>query len=226
MADTIREIAGLSGLRFRGLLSHAGHSYGATSAEDIEEIAVREGAILRGLAEQLRARGTTVDEISVGSTPTSRFIGRQPGVTEMRPGNYVFFDRSQVGLGSATLDDCALAVIATVVSRPVPTRVIFDAGAKTLTSDGLRGFRTGAGHGLVCLDLEGGKPDAAVVIERLSEEHGVARVQAACTLTQGDRVRIVPNHSCVVTNMVDEFVVVDGARVVERLPVAARGRIW
>lgn len=226
VVDVVREIAGLSGLNFRGLLSHAGHSYGAASAEAIEEIAVREAAILRGLAEQLRAKGTAVDEISVGSTPTSRFISRQSGVTEMRPGNYVFFDRSQVGLGSAALDDCALAVISTVVSRPVPTRVIFDAGAKTLTSDGLRGFHGGAGHGLVCLDLEGGKPDAAVVIERLSEEHGVARVQAACTLKPGDRVRIVPNHSCVVTNMVDEFVVVDGARVVERLPVAARGRIW
>ena len=103
---------------------------------------------------------------------------------------------------------------------------MFDAGSKTLTNDGVRGFGTHVGHGLVCRDLSATIPDASIVIERLSEEHAVARVPADCTLRIGDRVRILPNHSCVVSNLMDELLVVEGTTVVDTLPVAARGRIW
>ncbi len=154
----------------------------------------------------------------------SRFITEQPGATEMRPGNYVFLDRMQVGLGTATLDDCALGVVSTVVGRPAPDRVIFDAGSKTLTSDGARGFAPAPGYGLVFPGLEDAVPDPSIVIERLNEEHGVARVPEACGLAPGDRVRILPNHACVVTNMVDELLMVKGLEIVDRLPVAARGQ--
>ena len=222
--DIVKEIADLSGLRFRGLLSHAGQSYLAKSDEEIEEIAEQESGILNTLAARARDAGVDVAEISVGSTPTARYIGRQQGVTEMRPGNYVFFDRTQVGLGAATLDDCALAIVSTVVSRPVASRVIFDAGSKTLTSDGVRGFGTTTGHGLVFPGLDTSTPDPSIVIERLSEEHAAARVPPSCPLKPGDRVRILPNHSCVVTNLADELLLVDGTRVIDRLPVAARGR--
>ncbi len=222
--DIVREIADLSGLRFRGLLSHAGQSYLARSEEEIEAIARKESGILNALASRAREAGVEVAEISVGSTPTARCIARQPGVTEMRPGNYVFFDRTQIGLGAAAIDDCALAVISTVVSRPVASRVIFDAGSKTLSSDGVRGFGTSTGHGLVFPGLDTTTPDPSIVIERLSEEHGTAHVQPSCRLEPGDRVRIVPNHSCVVTNLANELLLVDGSRVIERLPVAARGR--
>ncbi|HKW00336.1 MAG TPA: alanine racemase [Vicinamibacterales bacterium] len=224
--DDIRGISESSGLRFLGLLSHAGQGYGAESQEELEAIAQREAEILGSIAARLRDAGVEVAEISVGATPTARFITRQHGVTEMRPGNYVFFDRTQVGLGAATVDDCALWIVATVVSRPAATRVVFDAGSKTLTNDGLRGFGTHVGHGLVCRDLSTTVPDASIVIERLSEEHAVARVPADCTLRIGDRVRILPNHSCVVSNLMDELLVVEGTTVVETLPVAARGRIW
>jgi D-serine deaminase-like pyridoxal phosphate-dependent protein len=167
-----------------------------------------------------------IAEISVGSTPTARFITRQTGATEMRPGNYVFFDRTQVGLGAATIDTCALGVVSTVVSRPAPDRVIFDAGSKTLTTDGARGFGAHEGYGLVFPSLDDPHPDPSITIERLSEEHATARVPAGCRLTPGDRVRILPNHACVVTNLTDELLLVDGLTVVDRLPVAARGRIW
>ena len=221
--DIVREIADLSGLRFLGLLSHAGHGYLAKSEEEVEAIAEQESGILNTLASRARDAAVIVEEISVGSTPTARYIGHQRGVTEMRPGNYVFFDRTQVGLGAASLDDCALAVISTVVSRPVASRVIFDAGSKTLTSDGVRGFGTPTGHGLVFPSLDTTTPDPSIVIERLSEEHAAARVPPSCSLKPGDRVRIVPNHSCVVTNLADELLLVEGTRVIERLPVAARG---
>jgi D-serine deaminase-like pyridoxal phosphate-dependent protein len=142
----------------------------------------------------------------------------------MRPGNYVFRDRTQVGLGAATLDQCALGVVTTVVSRPASARVVFDAGSKMLTSDPLRGFGATRGYGLVFPSLEADTPDPSIVIERLSEEHGVARVLPSCPLKVGDRVRILPNHSCPVTNLADELLLVEGTAVVDRLPVAARGR--
>ena len=222
--ETIADIASLGGVRFLGLLSHAGQGYLAKSADDIETIAEHEIATLRGLAMLAREAGVEVHEISVGSTPTARFVKDQQGVTEMRPGNYVFFDRTQVGLGAATLDDCALGIVSTVVSRPVASRVIFDAGSKTLSSDGLRSFGSTVGYGLVFPDLDSPSPDPSIIIERLSEEHATAHVQASCRLKPGDRVRILPNHSCVVTNLADELLLVDGLNVVERLPVAARGR--
>jgi D-serine deaminase-like pyridoxal phosphate-dependent protein len=224
--DAIKEIAGLPGLSFRGLLSYAGQSAGAESIEHLRSIAMDEMAIMTTLSCVLRQQGLVIEELSVGGTPLSRFIKDQPSATEMRPGNYVFFDRMQVGLESATLDDCALAVVSTVVSRPARDRVVFDAGSKTLTSDGARGFAPQPGHGLVFPSIDATVPDPSIVIERLNEEHGVARVPESCTLAPGDRVRILPNHSCVVTNMVDELLMVRGVEIVDRLPVAARGKIW
>ena len=222
--DTIRRIAELPGIEFRGLLSHAGHGYHAGSTEELLTIAKAEAEILNRLAADIRNAGQPVEEVSVGATPTARFIEAQKGVTEMRPGNYVFFDRTQAGLGSARLDECALHVVATVVSRPAPNRVVVDAGSKVLTSDGVRGFGQATGHGLVYPSLDPAEPDRSIAIERLSEEHGVMRVERSCPLRIGDRVRILPNHSCVVTNLADELLLVEGDRIVDRLPVAARGK--
>jgi D-serine deaminase-like pyridoxal phosphate-dependent protein len=224
VAETIRQIAGLSGLNFCGLLSHAGQGYGAASADELAGIASQEIAILNGLAARLHEAGVGVAEISVGATPTARFVPDQAGATEMRPGNYVFFDRTQVGLEAARLDQCALTVMSMVVSRPAPDRVVFDAGSKMLTSDGARGFGAAGGQGLVFPALDAPAPDPSIVIERLSEEHAVARVPTSCPLHVGDRVRILPNHSCTVTNLADELLLAEGAEVVDRIRVAARGR--
>jgi D-serine deaminase-like pyridoxal phosphate-dependent protein len=225
-SSTLRTIAACPGLRFLGLLSHAGHGYHAESNETLERIAACEIQILTRLAAGLRNDGMDVQEISVGATPTARFIASQKGVTEMRPGNYVFFDRTQVGLGSATVEQCSLGIVATVVSRPDPARVVFDAGSKTLSSDGLRGFGTSVGYGLVYASLEARHPDPSIVIERLSEEHSVARVTPDCRLKAGDRVHLLPNHACVVANLTEELLLVDGLEIVDRIPVAARARVW
>jgi D-serine deaminase-like pyridoxal phosphate-dependent protein len=222
-ATTIADIASLPGVNFLGLLSHAGHGYGAGSDSDAEAIAVEEAWILRDLAT---ASGVECPEISVGATPTARFSVRQAGVTEMRPGNYVYFDRTQVGLGAAAWGDCALTVLARVVSRPAPDRVILDSGSKTLTTDLARGFTPMPGYGAVMTGLHATTPDERLVVERLSEEHATVRAAAGePEIPTGTLVRIVPNHSCVVSNLVDAVWLVDGERVVERLPVAARGRI-
>jgi D-serine deaminase-like pyridoxal phosphate-dependent protein len=223
-AAFVRRIAELPGLRLRGLLSHAGHAYLATSAGELEQIARAEAATLTSLA---RATGLSLEEISVGATPTARFSLEQPGLTEARPGNYVYFDRTQVGLGAARYEDCALTVVARVVSRPARDRVILDCGSKTLSSDGARGFTPTPGYGVVLKDLESSDPDEGLLIERLSEEHATVKVvRGDCALEPGDVVRILPNHSCVVSNLVDCIRLVDGTRVVETLPVAARGKIF
>jgi D-serine deaminase-like pyridoxal phosphate-dependent protein len=224
VVDMIRRVADLKNLRFAGLLSHAGHAYLAKSLAEVETIATREIDILTALASQLREGGTAVEEISVGSTPTARLIGRQSGATEMRPGNYVFFDRTQAGLGAASFDDCSQFIVSTVVSRPAPDRVIFDAGAKTLTTDGVRGFNGETGYGLVYPSLDATAPDHSIAIERLSEEHATARVPGSCQLRPGDRVKILANHACVVTNLSDELLLADGLTIVDRIPVAARGK--
>jgi D-serine deaminase-like pyridoxal phosphate-dependent protein len=224
-ADFVAEVGRLPGLRLKGLLSHAGHAYLAASEEALQGIAAEEARLLGDVAERARQKGATIEELSVGATPTARFSVATRGLTELRPGNYVYFDRTQVALGAASLRDCALTVLATVVTRH-KDRVIFDSGSKTLSSDGARGAGN-EGYGAVFTDIEcASAVDANLRIERLSEEHATVRmVGGASSLQPGTRVRILPNHSCVVSNLVDEIVLVDGMRVVDRLPVAARGRI-
>jgi len=222
----IQSIATLPGLRLRGLLSHAGHAYHATSEDDLCAVAQQEADTLVTLRDDAIRSGVAIDEISVGATPSLRFSVRQRGITELRPGNYVYFDRTQVSLGAATLDDCALTVLATVVSKH-PGRIILDCGSKTLTNDQARGITPAGGYGVV-LAANGELPrqvDDALTIERLSEEHATVRVTGETRLEPGDRVRVVPNHSCTVSNLVDVVRLVDGDRVIETLPVAARGRI-
>jgi D-serine deaminase-like pyridoxal phosphate-dependent protein len=225
----IRSVASLPGLKLRGLLSHAGHAYHAASEDDLRAIAQREAETLAGIRTQAGASGIALDEISVGATPTLRFSAGQSGITELRPGNYVYFDRTQVALGAASLDDCALTVLATVVSKH-PGRIVLDCGSKTLTNDQARGISAATGYGAVlagesdALDYAR-EIDETLTIERLSEEHATVRVTGTTRLEPGDRVRVVPNHSCVVSNLVDVVRVVDGDQVIDTLPVAARGRI-
>ena len=224
-ADFVAEVASLPGLRLKGLLSHAGHAYHAGSEDELRDIAAEEARLLQQVAGCARRKGATIDELSVGATPTVRFSAKTTGLTELRPGNYVYFDRTQVALGAAALEDCALTVLATVVTRH-KDRLIFDSGSKTLTSDAARGAGN-EGYGAVLTDVESASAvDAGLRVERLSEEHATVRMlTGASALQPGDRVRIVPNHSCVVSNLVDEIALVDGTRVVDRLQVAARGKI-
>ena len=214
----IESVASLPGLRLRGLLSHAGQAYHAHSEDELRTMAEAEARTMTDLAQRCRKNGVPIEEVSAGATPPARFSLRQDGFTEFRPGNYVYVDRTQVALGAATIDDCALTVLATVVSKPAANRIIFDSGSKTLSHDGARGFTPAPGYGTVV-----GHDN--LLIERLSEEHATVKVVNGSTrLEPGDRVQIIPNHSCVVSNLVDQAWLVDGA-LVEPLPIAARGRI-
>jgi D-serine deaminase-like pyridoxal phosphate-dependent protein len=214
-AEVAERIAAMRGLRLRGVFTHAGHAYGASTKADVDETAGREGAILADTAAALRAAGIAVEEVSVGSTPTAARAMTVPGVTECRPGNYVFHDASQVALGTCGVDDCALTITATVVSVPAPDRAVVDAGSKTLSSDPLRPVAGGYGQVL-------GRRSR---IDKLSEEHGAIAVAEGESFRVGERVRILPNHACVVANLHDRLVGVSNGRVEALLRVSARGRV-
>lgn len=211
--ETARRIAELPGILLEGLFTHGGQGYGGATPDEVARIGRDEGRIVAETASALRAAGLPVGEVSLGSTPTVASAVTQRGVTECRPGTYVYNDFSQVSLGSCGFEDCALTVLATVVSAPAPDRAVVDAGSKTLSSDPLRP-RAG-GHGLVL----GRKTRVA----RLSEEHGVLQVEPGESFRVGERVRILPNHACVVSNLHDRLVGVRGERVEEEIAVAARG---
>jgi D-serine deaminase-like pyridoxal phosphate-dependent protein len=188
-------------LHFAGIISHAGQAYGAAGKEAVTEIAESERLLMLEAKERIERDGIAVEEISVGSTPTVLSASSFDGITEVRPGNYVFFDRTQIALGSCTLEDVALTVSATVISSN-PRYHIVDAGSKTLSSDrGAHGASTIGGFGLVFSDRELPEP---LILERLSEEHGfVARGETALPI--GSRVTIIPNHACVVANLGREY---------------------
>ena len=202
--DLALAIAGTAGLRFGGLMTYP--KTGGTAAVQ----AFMAQAI--GLCEEA---GLPVDRVSSGGAPDMWRAHEAPLVTEYRTGTYVYHDRSLVERGVCGWSDCALTVLATVVSVPTPSRAVVDAGTKVLTSD-LLGLQ---GHGHVL-----GRPDIA--IDQLSEEHGRLVTAGAIGLAVGDRVRIVPNHCCVVSNMMDSVVAVRGDRVEGELEIAARGRVW
>jgi D-serine deaminase-like pyridoxal phosphate-dependent protein len=213
--EVATRIAEVPGLRLRGVFTHAGHAYLAKSKAGVEKTARTEGERLAETADALRAAGLTIDEVSVGSTPTAARAMRVAGVTECRPGNYVFHDGSQVALGTCALEDCALTIAATVVSVPAPDRAVVDAGSKTLSSDPLRPVAGGYGQLL-------GRRSR---IEKLSEEHGVIDVVEGESFRVGERLTILPNHACVVANLHDRLVGTSRGRVEALLSVAARGRV-
>lgn len=164
----------------------------------------------------VRAHGLDAAIVSTGGSPNLKNLGQLKGATEHRPGTYIYNDRMQVAAGVAGWDDCALTVYSTVVSRAGPERGILDAGSKTLTSDPGGGLD---GYGLI-LD----HPEARIA--KFAEEHGFLDLSRSNSRPNvGDVVRIVPNHVCVVVNMVDEVVMVRGEDIVGLLPVAARGML-
>jgi len=199
-----RQISLAPGLRFGGLMT-----YPAAGQRDKAEAWLAEAKAM------LEQGGFAVPVISSGGTP-DLWNGRAGTVvTEYRPGTYIYNDRMQEKFGAAGWDDCALTVLATVVSRPTASRAVIDAGTKALTSDapGLEG------HGRI-LGYE------TAVLKGLSEEHGVIELAAPSDFPRvGETVRIIPNHACVVSNLFDEVHLIRGDAVVETVPVAARGKV-
>lgn len=213
-----RDIAGLPGLRLRGVLAHEGHLYGYGGDRLGLDTEARQAARrLVEVAESLRGAGHAIDVVSVGSTPGLAASPYVSGVTEARPGTYVYNDGNQLRLGTCTLDDCALTVLARVVSAQRSGTVIIDAGSKALSSDAVSPEN---GYGLV-LDPSGA-PLAGVAFPRANEEHGFLVGPGTSSLAVGDVVRILPHHACATVTMWSELVAVRADGTYERWPVIAR----
>lgn len=202
-------------LEFAGLAFYPGH---------VREQVEQQDDKLRQLGDQLaralsrfKAAGLPPRVVSGGSTPTLWRTHEIPGVTEFRPGTYVYNDRTTASVGACSWDDCALTVLATVVSTAVPGQAVIDAGTKALGREPVRGAG-GEGFGQLLEHPE-------VVVSRMSEEHGVLDLAQSDWLPQvGERVRVIPNHVCIVVHLTDLVYGVRDGAVVSSWPVAARGR--
>jgi len=213
-AGRIATAAARAGLAVDGVFTFPGHSYApgmpARAAAD-------EAAALAAAATSLEAAGMPCPVRSGGSTPSAaQAAGPANGgpVTELRPGVYAFNDAQQVVLGSCTLDEVALSVLATVVSTPAPDRFVLDSGAKVLGYDRPA---WAPGHGLL-------PAFPAATVTGVWEHHAVVATGAGPRPAVGDRVVVIPNHVCTTVNLVDELHVVRDGQVAERWPVDARGR--
>ena len=210
------QIAGLHGIRIVGVMTHEGHA-GASLPDQIAEKAIAAGEALVATAQALRGAGIPAEAVSVGSTPSSPYTPTVAGVTEMRPGTYVFNDNTGFRHNRMGPERCAARIVATVVSRPSPDRAIIDAGSKALAMDASPSH---PGHGYIV-----GHPDATIA--RINEEHGVVLLPTEDEqgFTVGERIEVIPNHICPTVNLTDELYIVRDGKVIDRWPVAARGKV-
>jgi D-serine deaminase-like pyridoxal phosphate-dependent protein len=202
-------------LEYRGIAFYPGHVRQPVADQDAALRALGE-SLGRGLDEMKQA-DMAPRVVSGGSTPTLWRSHEIPGVTEIRPGTYVFNDRTTAAVGACERDDCALTVLATVISTAVPGQAVIDAGTKALGREPMRGVE-GEGFGAL-------RDRPEVIVARMSEEHGILDLARTDWRPRvGDRVRVVPNHVCIVVHLNDVVYGVRGATVERSWRVEARGR--
>jgi D-serine deaminase-like pyridoxal phosphate-dependent protein len=202
-------------LRFAGIMFYPGHIRESVDAQDAGLARLRND--LQLLLTLLGDAGLAPAMVSGGSTPAAWRMHEIAGVNEVRPGTYVYNDRTTAALGACGWEDCAFTVLGTVVSTSVAGQAVVDCGSKALGREPMRGV-AGEGFGAL-LD----RPD--VVVARMSEEHGILDLTSTDWRPRvGDQVRIVPNHVCIVTHLNDRIHGVRGDQVETTWEVAARGR--
>lgn len=222
--DAVEEavrIAALPGVKLQGIFTFRGLIYDGKVDSDCRKCGIQEGEIMAALAEKIRARGILLEDVSVGSTPTGEFCAEVPGVTEVRPGTYIFQDMMQVNTHACgcTMDDVAATVWTQVVSTCKPDVIVVDCGCKSISTDtgpgkapyGLRGYGTVVDH-----------PE--LTLARLSEEHGMLEKTGASSVRTGEILRVIPNHICPTVNLYDRVYLMRGGEVYGSYCVAARGK--
>jgi D-serine deaminase-like pyridoxal phosphate-dependent protein len=200
-------------IRFRGILTHAGHSYHCRNPEEIIAIARQERDVMVEFSQRLKQHGIVCETISVGSTPTAIHAPGWQGVSEIRPGNYAFFDKFQADVGSCSLEEAAATVLTTVVAHyPQRNQMLIDAGALALSKD------PGAAH----LDKEvvyGAVPGNPLLkLFSISQEHGLITSETPIVFDQfpvGSLLQIIPNHSCLTAALFDRYHVIENNRIVD-----------
>ena len=218
--EVARELGREDGLVFDGLLTHSGHAYKTRNKEEAAKVAEQERLALVRFAQRLRAAGITVRALSVGSTPAMSAAADLTGVTEARPGNYVFYDRTMVLIGCCEPKDVGVSVLATVVShQPGRGHLVIDAGALALSKD------TGPAHLELPTSFGAVRGHASLSVASVSQEHGVVRgpIDVVNRFRVGDRIEIVPNHSCLTVAHYDHYHVMRDGRELDRWRIE-RGR--
>jgi len=214
-----QQIAAFDHLRLTGIFTFRGALLEGAATLDLERAGRDEGEWMVRVASAMRDAGLSIEDVSVGSTPTAAFAATVPGITEVRPGTYVYQDRMQAALGVCAINDCAATVLVTVVSRPSPELLVIDGGSKTFATDVQPGTAplhlVGFGHVI-------GTPEA--VLERLSEEHGMLRIPADCPWQVGDLIQIIPNHICSTVNLHNQVIWQDQGEWTA-MPVLGRGML-
>ena len=208
-----RRLAVSEQIEFKGILTHAGHSYHCSNPAEIGEIAGQERDVMVRFAGHLRENGIGCDSISVGSTPTAVHAPDWQGVTEIRPGNYVFFDKFQADIGSCRPEEAAATVLTTVAAHyPDHNQILIDAGALALSKD------LGADH--LGQDIVFGAVlnHPHLKIFSISQEHGLITGNDPISFDKfpvGSLLRIIPNHSCLTAALFPRYHVVENERVVD-----------
>lgn len=215
--ELCRLILSTPGLRLDGIFTFRGASFPGAPTRERGELGRLEGEWMVTRANLLRAAGIPIETISAGSTPTSEGVARVPGITEVRPGTYVFCDRMTTRAGVNSLDEIALSILATVVSRPASDLAIIDAGSKTFCGDIVPALAGLEGYGVTTDGRNG-------IVERMNEEHGIVRLAPGFSPAIGDKLAFFPNHVCTTVNLSDEIVLVQQGVVQDTWPIAARGR--
>ena len=199
---------------FGGLMTFGGHAYAAADTDGIRAAAEDEKNALATTIDALEQRGIDVPARSAGTTPTSHLLVDRGPITEIRPGNYATLAATQVTLGIAAETQCAASVLATTVARPDPRRVILDCGSKALAAERLSPRSSTFGFVVNHPELR---------VERLYEEHAILTAEEPVAIALGERLRVVPNHSCATANLHSRMLVTDGDEVVDLWTVDARG---
>jgi D-serine deaminase-like pyridoxal phosphate-dependent protein len=213
-----KKLAGSSHIKFRGILTHAGHSYACRNANEIRKVAIQEREVMVAFAETLRVEGIKVPEVSVGSTPTMSLVENLDGVTEARPGNYVFYDTFQAAIGSCRRSDAAFSVLVSVIGQyPKRNQLLVDGGALSLSRDpGPTHIDSECGFGLIQSGDGHELPDLRLfsISQEVGKVAGTKPIDIDA-LAIGARLRVIPNHSCLAAALHDCFYVVRGSRVVD-----------
>jgi len=220
VVEVARAIHAAPALRLRGIMTHAGHSYGTDDSGSVTLLAAAERDAAVSAADAVRAAGLPCETVSVGSTPTVLLADHLTGVTEVRAGVYMFWDLAQLSRGMCRQDEIAVSVLASVIGHNRAGRsLVLDAGALALSKDlGANRYLPDAGFGYVC---------DPVTLERLGslsvgavhQEHGTVTLDDEAWFSRlpvGSLVRVLPNHACLTCAAYDAYDVVRGDAVVDR----------
>ncbi|MDP4109218.1 MAG: alanine racemase [Bacillota bacterium] len=207
-------VAGFGNIKVTGIMGYGGKIYGMKPGKEMEAQSEKESLLLTEIKRDLESWGYPISIVSAGSSYSSRYPKACRGITESRAGNYIFNDAATLLSGTCEVSDCALRVIATVISKPEKGRFIIDAGSKALSSD-LNHYADGYGYVV-------GFPE--MKIYRLNEEHGFVEYKDTDAISIGQKLEIIPNHACVISNLSGEMLGIKDGKVFN-IDVSARGML-